>query len=73
MNNESSRLDVRVQADGNRLAVHHDVGHGIAACAGDDQGLAGSGRGCFSRSISIMSLLSLIATVMDINVSDNLI
>ena len=24
--------------DGHRLAVHHDVGHGIAAGAGDDQG-----------------------------------
>src|SRR6185369_15289875 len=39
-----SRFDIRVQADGDLLAVHQNVGHGIAAGAGDDQGLAGGGR-----------------------------
>ena len=59
-----SRLDVRVQADGDRLAVHQNVSHGIAAGAGDDQGFAEAEWVGFSRSISIISLLPLISTVM---------
>jgi len=44
----SGLADIRVQADGNGFSVHHGSGHGIAAAAGNHQGLARSRRGrCF--------------------------
>lgn len=55
------RLDVCVQSDGYRLAVHFDAGDGVAVGAGHHQGLDRVG---FSRSISIQSLLFLISTVI---------
>jgi len=70
---ESSRLDIRVQANGDRLAGHHDVSHGITAGAGDHQGLAGSRRGRLFQVISMQSLLFLISTVMGMEKSFKLL
>jgi hypothetical protein len=60
--------DVGVQADGDRLAVHHGCSNSIPPCIGHHRVLPEDEGVGFSRSNSMQSLLPFIATFMAMDV-----